>query len=161
MEPVRLGELLVRRGAITDAERDAIVREQDRRARPFGALAEEMFGVSPTDVEHAWAEQFASVAERVDPADVEPDAEALGLIDRRQAWQFGVVPLRFDGPELVAATSPCYLARAMRFVGWRITNRCRFVICTREQLMSALAERYPLAGLETPPEEVFADVLAP
>ena len=41
--------------------------------------------------------------------------EARDLVIRRQAWQFGIVPLRLDDGYLVAATSRRQLPRAVRF----------------------------------------------
>lgn len=144
----RLGDLLVQRGVITDAQREQILSFQRLHGRPFGLLAEQMFGVCPNIVEAAWAEQFGRFAERVDGTDLIPDALVDGLIDRRQAWQFGCLPLRFEGDEVVVATSTERLARAMRFAGWRIPRNCRFVLATDEALRAALAQHFPLDGAE-------------
>jgi hypothetical protein len=54
-------------------------------------LAEELFGICPSAVERAWAEQYASYATSMDPRSVEPGEEALKLITKRQAWQFRVL----------------------------------------------------------------------
>jgi len=145
---VRLGDLLVQRGAISEDQRDAILEHQRRHPRPFGLLAEQMFGVSPRVVENAWAEQFAVVADHIRLDETPSEADVLDIIDRRQAWQFGVVPLHFDGHDLVLATSRQHLARAMRFAGWRVEYACRFVICSPEDLSAALSVRYPMAGLD-------------
>ena len=145
---VRLGDLLVRRGALTEEQRDAVLEHQRRHPRPFGLLAEQLFGVSPRTVEQAWAEQFASVAERVDLSETPSESDALDLIDRRQAWQFGVVPIRFEDGELLMATSRPHLARAIRFAGWRVEYPCRFVLCSADELPAALTARYPMAGLD-------------
>ena len=145
---VRLGDLLIKRGAINEAQRDAILEHQRRHPRPFGLLAEQLFGVSPRVVEQAWTEQFASVAEWVSLRDTFSDIEALDLVDRRQAWQFGLVPIGFEDAELVLATSKQHLARAMRFAGWRIVFPCRFVLTEPDDLHAGLSNRYPMAGLD-------------
>jgi hypothetical protein len=145
---IRLGDLLINRGALSPEQRDAILERQRETPRPFGLLAEQMFGVNPRTVEQAWAEQFASLAETVDLARESSTPEALESIERRQAWQFGMVPLRFEGEELVVATTQGHLGRAMRFAGWRIEPLCRFVLCDAEDLHGALTERYPMAGLD-------------
>ncbi|USN99027.1 MAG: hypothetical protein H6810_12905 [Phycisphaeraceae bacterium] len=144
---LRLGDILVERGVLSEAQRERILEHQRIHARPFGLLAEEMFGVSPQAVELAWASQFARIAEWVDPAGFEPSREALNLVDARQAWQFGVLPLRIECEELVIATTEDRLARALRFSGWRIPMTCRFVLCEEEALFDALAVRKPMAGL--------------
>lgn len=145
---VRLGDLLVQRGALTSEQRDAVLDAQADRARPFGALAEEMFGLSPQDVEQAWAEQHAMIAPRVDPRAAEVTPDVLRLIERRQAWQFGVIPVGIRDGELVLVTSSEHLARAMRFTGWRVAMPCTFAICEKETLATALGIHYPIEGFD-------------
>ncbi|MEQ8770799.1 MAG: hypothetical protein RIB60_09865 [Phycisphaerales bacterium] len=145
---VRLGDLLVERGALTSDQRDEILQVQQDRARPFGVLAEELFGVRPSVVEQAWAEQHAMIATRLDPRGVDIDPAVLSLIERRQAWQFGLIPVRQVGATLECVTAPDYLARAMRFAGWRVPMDCRFSICDRAMLATALGIHYPIEGLD-------------
>ena len=144
---VRLGDILVERGLLTEAQRERILEHQRVHARPFGLLAEEMFGVSPRAVERAWAAQFARIAEWIRVEAEEPGGDALGMIENRQAWQFGILPVRIEYEELVIATTEDRLARALRFSGWRIPMQCRFVLCEEEPLFDALAGHYPMAGL--------------
>ena len=150
--PVRLGELLIRHGDLTAEQRDEILAIQRDRRRPFGVLAEELFGVSPSAVERAWATQYAgeyaASAELVEPEDLIPEPEALRLIERRQAWQFGLLPLRFESDHLTACSTQTLLPRAMRFAGWRIALPVQFVLSTDEALSDALAQHYPMAGMD-------------
>lgn len=145
---IRLGDLLVLKGELTSEQRDQILAAQADCARPFGAIAEEMFGISPQVVEHAWAQQHALIAPRVDPRRTGVPKEILGMIDRRQAWQFGVVPVRIENAELVLATSPDLLVRAMRFAGWRVTMPCTFEMCDKDTLATALGIHYPIDGFD-------------
>ncbi len=155
---MRLGDLLVRQGVLTEAQRDAVLAEQRLIGRPFGVLAERMFGVSPNAVERAWAEQYASIARRVDPRKERLDPYALRLVERRQAWQFRVLPMRFvpgveslDGAvaseDVLVCTTQSDLARALKFTGWRLGHVCHFVIAEPSALGEALARHYPMAGL--------------
>jgi hypothetical protein len=143
---VRLGDVLVRMGILSEAQRDQVVEAQRSSGRPFGALAEELFGVAPRDVERAWAAQYAEISGRVSLALQRIDASARQLIARRQAWQFQILPLRFEGRELLVATTVGSLPRAMRFVGWAVSEPCSFVIATDEDLLAHLADAYPMAG---------------
>jgi hypothetical protein len=145
--PMRLGDLLVRHGVLDDEQRDDVLRQQRISARPFGLLAEEMFGVDPRAVERAWAAQYADYAEEVDPEAERPTADALRVIEPRQAWQFGVLPLRIEHDELVLATTEGQLARALRFAGWRLPFQCRFAVCEEERLARAIERHYPMAGM--------------
>ncbi len=152
----RLGDLLIQKGALTPEQRDAILEHQRRHPRPFGLLAEQLYGVSPRVVEQAWADQFAHLADTVDLKQHPSDPAALEVIDRRQAWQFGLVPLRYEDEELVVASSRRHLARAMRFAGWRIEAPCRFLVCDGDDLHRALNQRYPMPGMDAEFLEILA-----
>lgn len=154
---IRLGDILIERGLITSAERDEILRQQSITPRPFGELAERMFGVSPVEVEEAWADQYVAYAERIDPERTEVDSRLLSLLERRQAWQFGVLPIRFDGDELVICTSRRHLIRALKFVGWRLSEPAHFVLAEAAALGRALMRHYPLEGM-SPEAAGFLDV---
>jgi hypothetical protein len=143
---VRLGDVLVSLGALVEWQRDTIAAAQARTGRPFGVLAEEMFGVSPQAVERAWAVQYAQMAGRVDLETEPADEEVLPLIERRQAWQFQIVPLRMERGSLIAATSVDHLAKAMRFAGWALGGEVAFVLADQDQLVAKLAGAYPLPG---------------
>lgn len=146
---IRLGDLLVSKGVLTDAQRIEILEEQRTTHRPFGELAERLYGISEGVIEQAWAEQYSDLAERVDPRGFEVTSEVLTLVDRRQAWQFGVLPLRYDDDEVVICTTRDNLPRALRFVGWRISRMCYFEIADPEHLAAALEKHYPMAGMGT------------
>ena len=117
---LRIGELLERRGVLNALQRDQILAEQRRSGRPFGDLAERLFGVCPRDIEQAWAEQYAALTEPIDPREACVDPDALAMVTARQAWQFSLLPLRFSGDELVVCSTQTQLARAMRFAAWRM-----------------------------------------
>jgi hypothetical protein len=144
---VRLGDLLVDRGFLTEGQRAEILRRQRTDHRPFGALAERMYGVGPDVVEQAWADQFAEITSRVDPRRERIDPEALSMIERRQAWQFRVLPLRFEEDDLVMCTTREHLVRALKFTGWRIPRRCHFVLAEPLALGEALMRYYRLEGM--------------
>lgn len=156
MRTLHLGELLVKQGALTMAQRDAVLLAQRDRGGPFGALAEEMFGVSPESVELAWAQQFASFAPHVDPRTYSVNPHALEIITRRQAWQFRILPIDFQGDEVVACTCEEWLVRAMKFAGWRLGHGVHFVLTEPAALGEALCYHFPMGGMT--PKSVLADV---
>lgn len=155
---IRLGDLLVQHGCLTNEQRDQIVEVQRGSARPFGVLAEELFGVAPSDVEVAWATQYAVVAPRFDPRLHAIEPEILELIDRRQAWQFRLIPVRREGDETVFVTGVDDLARALRFTGWRIPGPCTFCICDPDTLQIALGMHYPMEGMQPGGVDLQADL---
>lgn len=159
---IRIGEVMVRNGLLNEGQVAAILEAQTDRARPFGQLAEEMFGVCERQVEQAWVEQYASITRHVDPT-VEPiDPKAVGLIERRQAWQFRVMPIRFDGRELMLATTTDHLLRALRFASRCLGIPSYLVLCDGNALGQALTRHYPMAGMSATSlsEHTFATLLA-
>ena len=152
---IRLGELLVEHGAISVAQRDEILEIQKHTPRPFGVIAEEHFGVSPGDIEQAWAEQYAMIATRVDPLALEINEQTLALISKRQAWQFGLLPVLEHNGEIEFVTARECLARALRFVGWRMSEECAFGICDLHTLKLGLSMHYPFGALDAGTADEF------
>jgi len=154
MTRVRLGEVMVSQGLLTAAQVEAILETQRDRPRPFGELAEKLFHVSAEDVEAAWVEQYSRITERVDPRLERIDPAVAAMVSRRQAWQFRLMPLRWDGSEIMVATVREHLTRGMRFALRQITHPCWFVLSEAEALGAALTEHYPLGGMT--PEMITA-----
>ncbi|MBM91044.1 MAG: hypothetical protein CMJ35_05455 [Phycisphaerae bacterium] len=145
---IRLGELLVLQGVLTSEQQGEILEIQRESGRPFGLIAEERFHVDPSAIEQAWAAQYAMIAQRIDPADIEIQEDVLGLVSKRQAWQFGFIPVASHDDEIQMVASRETLARALRFVGWRISELCTFAICDLDCLRRGLETHYPLPGAD-------------
>ena len=96
---------------------------------------------APEEGEDRWRVELSVDGQRR----VEP--EVLGMVDRRQAWQFRIMPLRRDGEEIMVATLVEQLPRAMRFALRHFREPCYFVLATAEALGEALMEHYPLEGM--------------
>ncbi len=153
---IRLGELLVQLGAITVQQQEEILEIQRASPRPFGVIAEERFGIDPCVIEQAWAAQYAMIAQRVDPAEFEIADQVLELISKRQAWQFGFIPIEQAEGEIRLVAARETLARALRFVGWRIPELCTFAICDLATLRRGLEMHYPLPGADVELVDRFA-----
>ncbi len=157
MTELRLGQLLVESEVLTGKQVDHIVTVQEKSGEPFGLLAERLFGVDPQKIEEAWAKQYAGLTRTVDPEVEVYDDDASGLVTRRQAWQFRILPLRFEGRELLIATTQQHLRRALRFATNVIGIPVFFVMAKPKALGLALCKRYPLPGMK--PEMVDDDVI--
>lgn len=144
---VPIGQLLVKQGVLTNDECDRIMAEQDISGRPFGAIAEELFGVSAESVEQAWAEQYAMMAEWLDPSVAKVDPAALATIDRRHAWQFRVLPISMRAGELRICTTREHLVRALNFTTKFLPMTCYYVLSKPENLGDALMRYYPMDGM--------------
>lgn len=143
----RIGELLEQRGVLTSQQVAAILAAQQERPRPFGVLAERMYNVDPAMIECVWAEQYADLAGKVSLEGVEPTREARAAVAPRQAWQFGIFPMREEGGELQIATTRAMLARALRFAVRVLERPCYFVLCDAEELGRALEDHFSFAGM--------------
>jgi len=150
---MRIGSVLARRGVLDDRQIKRALQEQDRTGVPFGVACEQLFGTDPSAIERAWADQYATITERVVLREEPLSPEALTRLSRRQAWQFGALPLRWDGGEFVVATCPGLLVRAHRFVTRAIGGPVIFVMTDRSDLQAALERAYPLPGAVLPSDD--------
>lgn len=142
-----IGHILVQMGFITDKQRQYILERQRLCGRPFGELAEEIFGVHAHDVELAWAEQYSTMTRHIDPTLEDVDGAVLPLIHRRQAWQFRVLPLRYEGGELLVCTTRDHLVRALNFTTAHLHIPSFLVLADPEALGEALMRHYPMDGM--------------
>ena len=154
---VRLGQVLIESGVLSVEQSEQILDEQDRTGEPFGLLCERLFGIDPETVERAWALQYAGMARTIDPLGEPTDPLAMELVTRRQAWQFRVLPLRFDGRELMIATTKRHLRRALRFATGVLGVPAFIVLASSTGLGEALCRYYPQPGMS--PTSVDDDYL--
>lgn len=145
---IRLGEVMVRRGLLTNAQVEEILEEQVRSRRPFGLIAEQLFNIEGPVIEQAWAEQYAEISGAFDLDANSPQPEAIACVSRRQAWQFSVLPVRFEGAELVMATTRENLPRALRFATRVLERPCYLVLVDSRTLDDALGLHYPMPGMD-------------
>lgn len=153
----RLGAILIERGVLTTSQVREALDYQERTGEPLGLICERLHDVNPEAIEAAWAAQYATLARTIDPSVEVFEARALELVTRRQAWQFRVLPLRFDPRDLIMATTQNHLAKALRFATGVLGMPVFFVLAEPEALGQALCRHYPLPGMT--PESVEDDLL--
>jgi len=141
---IQIGELLVEQGVLTEAQVRHILAVQRMSNRPFGDLAERLFGIDPKAVEDAWVEQYIRTAGTVDLQDQEIDTDCLRLLNRRQAWQFHLLPLNREDGAVSMATSATDLVRSVNFATRTIDEPVYFLIAERHQLRDFLMKHYPV-----------------
>lgn len=144
MQGIQIGQILMQQGVLTEAQVKHILRVQRACHRPFGDLAERLFGVSARAVEDAWVAQYSQIAGVVDLDQLRIDQDCLRQLNRRQAWQFHVLPLHRDDEHLHLATSSENLVRAVNFASQKVEEPIYFVIAEREQLREFLMKHYPV-----------------
>jgi general secretion pathway protein E/type IV pilus assembly protein PilB len=142
---IQIGQLLVEQGVLTEDQVKHILQVQKLSHRPFGDLAERLFGISPKSVEDAWVEQYLRVAGVVDLDDQEVETDCLRMLNRRQAWQFHLLPLnRDEAQDVNMATSAENLVRSVNFTTRKIDEPINFLIAERAQLREFLMKHYPV-----------------
>jgi len=147
MKPTRIGERLVQLGAISRTELKKAIAQQENTGQPLGAVCEELLGVDPRVVERAWAEQYAELVADLEPRLRAFDAECPGIVSRRQAWQFAVLPLRYENGALVVATLAERLAQARRFLSTLVPGAVILLVTDAASLARALQKHHPFPGM--------------
>jgi len=142
---LRIGEILVSRGVLTEQQVFEVVQAQKSHRLPFGVLAEKMFDVTVASIEDAWVEQYHQLTGTLDLAGVTPAPDALPLINRRQAWQFEMMPIEIDDAgDVMFAASRRRLARAVTFATQHLDHVAYFRIADDADLRAALQQHYPM-----------------
>lgn len=144
---IQIGQILIQQGVLSEQQVFEITMEQKKNdAIPFGVLAERMFDVTSQTIEQAWIEQYHRFVGTIDLQDQQMDTQALSIINRRQAWQFEVLPLRYEPTgELLVAASKHRLARAVSFMTTHMETTCMFRVANRTQLRDFLSQHYPMS----------------
>ena len=141
---IQIGQLLVEQGVLTQGQVDHILKVQRVSQRPFGDLAERLYGINPKAVEDAWVEQYLRIVGVIDLDQAEVETECLRLLNRRQAWQFHLLPLNRDDEGLQMATSAENLVRSVNFATRSLDEPVHFLIAERAQLREFLMKHYPV-----------------
>jgi hypothetical protein len=142
---IAIGELLVQQGVLAEHQVQHILGEQKTSHRPFGDLAERLYGVDPRVIEDAWVEQYVQAAGITDLDELEFDRECLRVLNRRQAWQFHLLPIKRDEQQtLNMATDAQSLLRAVNFSSRRIDEAIYMLVAERSQLRDFLMKHYPV-----------------
>jgi hypothetical protein len=95
-------------------------------------------------VEDAWVQQYICLAGVVELSEQEMDVACLRLINRRQAWQFHMLPLCRSDNSLSIATDADNLVRAVNFATRKLDEPVCFLIAERQQLREFLMQHYPV-----------------
>jgi len=144
LKGIQIGQLLIEQGALTEMQVEHILKVQKMSHRPFGDLAERLYGIDPKAIEDAWVEQYLRIAGVVDLEEQTVETECLRTLNRRQAWQFHLLPINREMDQLHVATSANDLVRAVNFSGKALNEPVQFLIAERKQLREFLMKHYPV-----------------
>ncbi len=144
--PIRIGEILVEQGVMSEQQVFEVVQAQKKLKLPFGVLAERMFEVTVESIENAWVEQYHRFTGTINLDEQRFDVEALRMLSARQAWQFEMMPISFEPTgELLVAASRRRMARAVTFATNRLARVVFFRVAESVQLRAFLQKHYPMA----------------
>ena len=141
---IQIGQLLIEQGVLTEKQVAHILKVQKISHRPFGDLAERLYGINPRAIEDAWVQQYVRIAGTVDLDEQRMDEQCLRLINSRQAWQFHVLPMNREEQNLNLATTAEGLVRAVNFSTRKLDEPVYFQIAERKQLREFLMKHYPV-----------------
>lgn len=141
---LKLGELLVAQGVLTVQQVKHILDVQAVTTRPFGDLAERMFGVNPKAVSGGWVKQFVGRNAPRDVAGEKCEARWVQMLDRRQAWQFRLAPIRRENGHLLVACHARGLLKAVNFAARAFPLTPCFVIAEERSLQVLLMRHWPV-----------------
>ena len=89
---IQIGQLLIEQGVLTETQVQHILKVQKMSHRPFGDLAERLYGISPKAVEDAWVEQYLRTVGVVDLDDVKVDTSGIDLSQASPINRNGFAP---------------------------------------------------------------------
>jgi len=98
----------------------------------------------PQAVEDAWVQQYMRMVGTIDLDDQKFDEQCLRLLNRRQAWQFHMLPMIRGEENLNIATDAESLVRAVNFSAKKLDEPIYFQIAERQQLKDFLMRHYPV-----------------
>src|SRR5437764_15054961 len=108
-----MGQLLVEQGVLTATQVQQILEAQKTSHRPFGDLAERLFGVDPHAIEDAWVEQYLRTTGVVNLDEVRIDTDWPRLLNRRHGWSVHPLPTDREGADPATATCPENVVRGV------------------------------------------------
>ncbi len=147
MHEQMLGQFLVRRGDLTEAQVETLMGLQKTDQRRIGTLAVERYGIPRAVVDAAAVELHRQRSPEVSLASEAFDPQCLHLITPQQAWDNLVLPLRKANGELVCATAEETLSAAIDLMETATDQSYRFVLAEMRPLEQFIAERYSFEGV--------------
>jgi len=134
---LKLGEILVRRGAVSAGEVESALAEQRRSGLRLGELLVARRAVTQEAVEAALARQWS--IGRIDIRDSSPDPHLLERCDEGRCLALGCIPWRRIGTTIVIAIAdPAGMGEAPAACGIAAGNAA-FALAPRQDIEAALA----------------------
>jgi len=142
---MRLGEILVAAGVITEQAKEEVLAEQKKTPKRFGRLLVEKGLATENDIAHALSKQLG--VPRVQPRDFPVDSEAIALVPYSYALERAVLPLRKrEGTLTLAMYDPSDIATS-DYIAATTGLRIETVVATETEIMDAIRHFYTMYGM--------------
>ena len=146
MDSARFGELLGRLVPLSGHDVAEILEEQELNHRRFGQIALDWGLCRPQHVWRVWWAQLANKPDHVDLDSIGIDTQALTHLSGALAREFGVIPVRALGNQIVLAGSQKSLSHAREKLPPLLPGRqIQFVLADERQINAAIARIYPVS----------------
>jgi type IV pilus assembly protein PilB len=127
---------------LTDHDVSEILEDQAASRRRFGEIALAWGLCKPEHVWLAWCQQLNRLTPEVDLKLLGIDSQAMEHLPQALAREFGVVPLRSFGNQLVVAVTREGLGRACDELPKRLSKQVKMVVASRASIERAIDEYY-------------------
>lgn len=139
-EKIRLGDLLIKQGLLTDEQLKLALDEQKRSGRKLGRIVVDSGYVSENDIANALARQLN--ASFVDLKTFTPDPDIVKLLPENHARRFRALPLRDkDGILVVGFADPTDL-QVFDDVSRLLRREIDLAVVAESQLLAAIDRLY-------------------
>jgi hypothetical protein len=141
---MKIGQFLQQLVPLSNQDIAEILEEQKLSRGLFGQIAITWGLCQPEHVWQAWSEQLTQFPGNVDIERAGVDTQALSLLPREIAEQFGVLPLRAMGGRMIVAASADTLDRASRHLPAMLGKQMQFVVADRKQIAHMIKMAYSI-----------------
>ena len=139
----RFGEVLARFVPLSGHDVAEILEAQAVSHRRFGDIALSWGLCRPDHIWRAWSVQLAHRSQRVDLDLSGIDTQALAHMPAALAREFGAMPIRALGDQLIVAASELALGRAAAELPRLLNREIQFVLADAQQVDQAIRFHYP------------------
>lgn len=143
---IRLGELLVQAGLLSEAVRDQALAEQAKTGARLGQILVDRDLVEEAELYDVIAEH--AKIPRLNLAELEVQRAAAQVVDAAWASRYGVLPLADDGRYLLTATTDPSQIAALDELAFRSGRNIRLVLASDTELERLIRHVYHQESLD-------------
>lgn len=163
---LKLGDLLVAAGLITNLQLSAVLTAQKTSRRRLGDMLVERGLVSEDQITECLAKQYGYPIANVKK--LKPESDALALVDPEVALSYAVLPVSLEGDSLTCIIADPLDIVGTDFISQMVQRRLSIQIAPKAKLLAAIQQAYAKGsataedvneGVPFPPER-FTDARA-